>query len=160
MIELIRAITILVENDVEFVVIGGMAIRSHGSGYLTQDLDICYSRSAENLKNLAKALAPLNPRPRNFPAELPFIWDDTTLRNSTNFTLETGLCDIDLLAEVPGLGAYPEVVAESVQIQVDGRPVNVLSIDGLIKAKTTTGREKDIPGLKELEALKQALEED
>ena len=160
MIELIKAILILAENAVDFVIIGGMAIRSHGSGYLTQDLDICYSRESENLKRLAKALAPLNPRPRNFPDELPFIWDDSTIRNGTNFTLQTSICDIDLLGEVPGIGSYAEVCAESVLITVGGNKVKVLSIEGLIKAKTTAGRAKDLAGLQELEALRQALSEE
>jgi len=37
MISLYKAINILAAAKVDFVVIGGMALRSHGSGYLTQD---------------------------------------------------------------------------------------------------------------------------
>jgi len=33
----------LVANRVDFVVVGGIAMIAHGSGRLTQDLDICYS---------------------------------------------------------------------------------------------------------------------
>jgi hypothetical protein len=43
---------------VEFIIIGGMAAVAHGSAYLTLDLDLCYSRKAENLEKLAQALAP------------------------------------------------------------------------------------------------------
>lgn len=160
MIELIKAIQVLAEHGVDFVIVGGMAIRSHGSGYLTQDLDICYSRDRDNLKRLAMALAPLNPRPRNFPMDLPFIWDESTIRNGTNFTLQTSICDIDLLGEVAGIGAYAEVSAQSVHISVGETDVKVLSIEGPIKAKTTAGRLKDAAGLQELEALKQALSDE
>lgn len=157
---LVEAIIILAKNHVDFVVIGGMAIRSHGSSYLTQDLDVCYSRERENLKRIADALAPYEPRPRGIPDDLPFIWDVATLYNGTNFTFDTTLGNIDLLGEVKGVGTYHEVVGDSVVIDVSGHKVNVLSIDGLIRAKTEAGREKDVGGLKELHALKQAFSDD
>jgi len=160
MIRLVDAIIVLATDQVDFVVIGGMAIRSHGSGYLTQDLDICYSRENGNLKRLADALAPYNPRPRDFPESLKFVWDASTLRNGTNFTLNTSLGDIDLLAEVSGIGTYREAVADSIEIEIEGLSVRILSVDGLIKAKTAAGREKDILGLKELEALKLAFSDE
>ena len=37
-----------------------------------------------------------------------------------------------------------------------GFEINVLSVNGLITAKTAAGREKDIPGLKHLEAIRAA----
>ena len=88
------------------------------------------------------------------PASLPFVWDWTTLQNGTNFTFTTSLCDIDLLGEVPGIGAYEEVLAISITLDFEGVPVRVFSIDGLIKAKETAGREKDKAGLNELYALR------
>lgn len=157
---LVEAIIILAKNEVDFVVIGGMAIRSHGSSYLTQDLDICYSRERENLKKIADALAPYKPRPRGIPDNLPFIWDVATLYNGTNFTFETTLGDIDMLGEVKGIGAFHEAIGESIVIDLAGYKVNILSIDGLIRAKTEAGREKDVPGLKELYALKQAFSDE
>ena len=157
---LVEVIITLARHDVDFVVIGGMAIRTHGSSYLTQDLDICYSRDRENLKKIVEALAHAKPRPRGIPADFPFVWDVATLYNGTNFTLETTLGDIDMLGEVKGVGIYHDAVNESVVVDVDGYKVNVLSIDGLIRAKTEAGREKDVPGLKELYALKQAFSDE
>jgi len=157
---LVEGIITLARHNVDFVVIGGMAIRSHGSSYLTQDLDVCYSRERENLKRIAEALAPLNPRPRGIPEDLPFVWDVATLYNGTNFTFDTDLGNIDLLGEVKGVGTFSDAVRDSVMIDVGGHKVNVLSIDGLIRAKTEAGREKDVPGLKELHALKQAFSDE
>lgn len=160
MMKLVEAIIELAKHEVDFVVIGGMAIRWHGSSYLTQDLDVCYSREGENLKKIAKALAPFHPRARGLPDDLPFIWDESTLRNGTNFTLRTEFGDVDLLAEVKGIGTYLDALNNSVEIEIEGHKVNILSIDGLIAAKTAAGREKDIGGLKELYALKQAFSDD
>jgi predicted nucleotidyltransferase len=157
---LVEAIITLARHDVDFVVIGGMAIRSHGSSYLTQDLDVCYSREKENLKKIVVALAPYKPRPRGIQDDLPFVWDVASLYNGTNFTFETTLGQIDMLGEVKGVGTYHEVVNESVEVEVGGYKVKVLSIDGLIRAKTESGREKDVPGLKELYALKQAFSDE
>src|SRR4051812_7171483 len=107
----IRAVQELVDAQVDFVIIGGWSAILHGSGYVTRDLDVCFSRDRENLKRLAAALAPFHPRPQSFPAELPFLWDEATLRNSTVFTLSTDLGLIDLLAEVSGIGGYQEALA-------------------------------------------------
>lgn len=157
MISLFQAAKILALAGVEFVIVGGVALRSHGSAYLTQDLDICYHRSRKNLERIADALGPFNPRPRGFPDELPFIWDWSTLQNGTNFTFKTDLCDIDLLGEVAGIGDYEDVLQNSVEVDFDGSAVRILSIAGLITAKETAGREKDRAGLQELYALQDAL---
>lgn len=157
MIKLFEAVQILSEAEVDFVIVGGVALRAHGSGYLTQDLDICYSRSRANLERMSSALAPLRPRPRGFPEELPFVWDWSTLQNGTNFTFRTTLCDIDLLGEVAGVGPYEEVLKNSVVLDFEGHSVNVLSVDALIRAKETAGRPKDAAGLNELYALRESM---
>jgi len=106
------------------------------------------------LERIANALRHLKPRPRGFPDDLPFVWDWSTLQNGTNFTFKTTLCDIDLLAEVPGIGTYSDVLNNSEIADLEGEEVRILSIDGLIKAKITAGRLKDQAGLEELYALK------
>jgi hypothetical protein len=100
-----NAVQALCDAGVDFVVIGGLAATLHGSAQVTYDLDICYSRALANLHRLIDALAPFHPRPRGIPFGLPFVWDAATLRNGTVFTLQTDLGEIDLLAEVTGLGA-------------------------------------------------------
>jgi hypothetical protein len=141
---------------VEFVVVGGIAIRSHGGNYITEDLDICYSRTRDNLRRLADVLSPLSPRPRGFQKELPFIFDWTTLQHGTNFTFVTLMGDVDLLGEVKGVGIYDDLVAESIEVDLDGYLTKVLSIPALIRAKEAAAREKDQAGLKVLYALQEA----
>ena len=156
MIDVKKAIVTLASNDVEFVVIGGVALSLHSSAYITYDIDICFSRTRENLTKVATALADFKPRLRGFPPELPFVWDERTLLNGTEFTLDTEIGDLDLLGEVGGIGKYEDVLGLSEEWTVFGYKVNVLSIDGLIKAKQFAGREKDEPGLKILYALQEA----
>lgn len=148
-----RAVQTLCDAEVEFIIIGGLSATFHGSARITYDLDICYSRSAANISRIVKALAPFRPRPRGFPKELPFLWDVTTLRNSTILTLQTELGEIDLLAEVSGLGTFEVIRPQSLEVQAFERAVFTLDLPSLIRAKKATGREKDISHLSELEGL-------
>lgn len=154
-----RALEVLSDGEVEFVAIGGVAASAQGSAAVTFDLDICYSRTATNLKRLVSALAPFSPRPRDFPETLPFVWDEVTLRNSTVLTLQTTIGKIDLLAEVAGVGGWDEVKAQSREIDVFGCRVLVLNLPALIQSKKAAGRPKDFAAIPELEALLEAIED-
>jgi len=44
---------VLVEHDVAFVVIGGVAARLHQTGHATVDIDVCPSHVEDNLTRLA-----------------------------------------------------------------------------------------------------------
>jgi len=155
-----RSVQILCDAGVEFVIIGGVAANLHGSARVTFDLDICYKRSGANVKRLADALAPFQPRPKQFPEGVPFVWDERTLRNTTVLTLDTSLGEIDLLAEVAGIGAYEEVKAHSVQVRAYDRDLFAIDLRSLILAKRTAGREKDLYALPELETLLEASEDE
>lgn len=143
----------LTNSEVEFVLIGGMAAAAQGSVRPTYDIDICYRRTPENLQRLADALAPLNPRLREAPEDLPFQWDARTLQWGLNFTLQTDAGAADLLGEVAGLGSYEEVLAHSEVTELYDMSVRVLTLEGLIKAKRAAGRPRDWEHLLELEAL-------
>jgi predicted nucleotidyltransferase len=155
-VSLDTAVQALVDAGVEFVIIGGWSAILHGSRFMTDDLDVCFSRHRENLRSLARALAPYHPHPRDVPEGLPFVWDETTLRNG--FTLDTDLGGIDLLAEVSGLGTFDDVKAASIAVDAFGRQVRTLDLRSLIKAKRAAGREKDLRALPELESLLEAQE--
>jgi hypothetical protein len=158
MMQFARAVQTLCDAGVEFVVIGGLSATFHGSARVTLDLDICYSRTASNLKLLSSALAGFSPRPRDFPDGLPFVWDEATLRNSTVLTLQTKIGRIDLLAEVTGLGSYDKVKAHSIVVDAFDRKIATLDLPSLIRAKRAAGREKDLAALPELESLLEASE--
>ena len=159
MVEFEVALKSLTNEKVDFVVVGGLAISAHSTGYITTDLDFCYLRTKANLKKIVAALAPFNPRFRHFPEELPFVWDERTLQNGTNFTLIKSIGDIDLLSEVAGVGDYEAVKKESVADILYDCEVRILTIEGLIKAKRAAGRTKDLLVLPELEALRELLSE-
>ncbi|GAC1537676.1 MAG: hypothetical protein NVS2B17_10630 [Candidatus Velthaea sp.] len=150
--DIIRALALI---EARFVVIGGVALVLHGSSYITADLDLAYDRTRDNAKRVAAALAQFSPRPRGMPIDLPFRFDDQSLLSSQVLTLATNVGDLDLLGEVAGIGTFAQVEQQSQELDYQGIRFRVLSIDGLLAAKRAAGREKDRPGILELEALKE-----
>jgi hypothetical protein len=76
-----------------------------------------------------------------------------------NFTLTTDAGDIDLLGEVTGLGFYSQVKERSEELEIVGRRVWVLTIEGLIQSKLAAGRGKDLQLIPELKALRALREQ-
>jgi hypothetical protein len=147
---LLRALT---DGGADFIIVGGVAGVAHGSARLTQDLDIVYSRSPENIRRLAAALAPHAPYLRGAPPGLPFRWDEATIRRGLNFTLATDLGDLDLFGELTGGGDYDALVPHTVTLNLFGMPCRCLDLEWLIRVKRAAGRPKDLEALAELEAL-------
>jgi hypothetical protein len=153
-----RLLGALSDAGVEFILVGGMAARAHGSARLTEDVDISYSRSEANLARLVAALAPLEPYLRGAPPGLPFEWSAKTLRHGLNFTLTTTSGDIDLLGEITGGGRYEDLLPHSTGVPVFGRDIRILDLPWLIRVKRAAGRPKDLEAIAELEALQEEIE--
>ena len=151
-------------NNVRFVVIGGLAMTAHGSSHVTQDIDLGYSRSRENIQAMTRALAEFKPRFTNFPGDLPFVWDERTLRAAANVTLDTKIpleaevTRVDLLSDIPGITSFEELWDRSVETELYGMAIRIASLDDLIAMKRTANRPKDQGHLLELLALKQLIE--
>jgi predicted nucleotidyltransferase len=147
----------LVGHQVRFVIVGGLAMRLHGSAYITDDVDVGYARDLDNLSSLARALAPLHPRLRGAPPELPFRIDLRTLQIGQNFTLETDAGNLDVLGDIPGSSSFDELWKNADEKPLFGFNVRVASIPDLISMKRAAGRRKDQDHLRELEALQKLI---
>ncbi len=153
MIDFETALRVLVQGQVEFIVVGGVAARAHGSARLTNDLDVLYRRTPENIERMSVTLAPHAPYLRGAPPGLPFRWDAATIRRGLNFTLTTGFGALDLLGELTGGGGYDALVTRSNLVTAFGVEVRCLDLDCLIQVKRAAGRPKDLEAIAELEAL-------
>jgi hypothetical protein len=143
------------ENNVSFVIVGGIAATLYGSARLTSDLDVVYERTDENLERLVRALTPFEPYLRGAPAGLPFSFDAATLRHGLNFTLRTAAGDIGLIGELTGVGAFGKVVRESAEVALFGVTYRFITLDALIRSKRAAGRAKDFEVIAELEAIRE-----
>jgi hypothetical protein len=146
------------EQNVRVVMIGGVAMRLHGSAHITDDVDFCYARDRANLDALARALAPHHPKLRGAPDDLPFIWDTRTLQGLLNITLKTDIGIVDMLGEAAGVDSFEGLWNRSVLMEAHGLPVRVASIDDLIAMKRAANRVKDRNHILELEALRRLIQ--
>jgi len=143
----------LVDADVLFIVVGGIAGILHGAGRATYDLDVVYDRSPSNLARTVGALAAFKPYLRGAPPGLPFRWDAATLASGLNFTLTTTAGAIDLLGEIPGGGDFAALRPHTVALAMFGRTITCITLDQLIHVKRAAGRPKDLEAIAELEHL-------
>ena len=148
----------LIRHDVDFVLIGGMAGVARGSAYVTLDVDVAYERSRENLARLADALQEVGATLRGAPTDLPFVPDAATLAGGANFTFETSLGPLDLLADAPGAPPYQTLRAEAGdELLVEGLRLRVASLDHLIARKEAAGRPKDLLAASEYRVISDEL---
>ena len=144
----------LVENEVEFIIVGGAAATAHGSARLTFDLDIVYKRGNTNIARLVNALKPIQPYLRGAPPGLPFDWSVETIEKGLNFTLVTTQGALDLLGEIAGGGGYEQLLPETIKVEIADVECLCLGLERLIKVKRAAGRPKDLEVVAELEQIR------
>lgn len=137
------ALHALHDAGVRFVLIGGLAGRERGSPTVTNDLDLCYDRSPDNLERLAAALNAMHARLRGVDEDVPFVLDARTLRNGDSFTFETDHGAVDVLATPAGTSGYADLAAGADPMDLGGFTVLVVALDDLIRMKRAAGRPKD-----------------
>ena len=125
----------LVDQDVDFIIIGGVAGQLLGSPIVTFDLDVCHARDRPNLERLARALTGIGARLRGAPADLPFRLDAQTLWNGDSFTFDTAHGPLDILGTPSGTSGYDDLASGAVSVKLDGRQVRFASLDDLIRMK-------------------------
>ena len=133
----------LTRNGVDFVLIGGLAGMLHGSAYPTFDLDIVYARDRQNISRMTAALREVDVKLRGAPADLPFVLDERTIENGSNFTFETRFGSFDILGHADGMPSYDELRSNSKLGTIDGIEVRVASIENLISMKRAANRTQD-----------------
>jgi hypothetical protein len=141
----------LTEAEVDFVIVGGVAVVLQASPRFTRDLDICYATARENLERLAGVLVDLGAMLRGVDEDLPFVPDARTLRRTQILTLSTGEGDIDLLVKPDGSPGYAALARRANRMNLDGLTVAVASVEDLIAMKRAAGRPQDLVDLESLE---------
>ena len=153
----IRALKMLADHRVRFVVIGGFAGRLWGSTTVTNDLDVCYARDRKNLEALAAALRELEATLRGAPDGLPFRADAETLASGDHFTFATNAGNLDCLGSPAGSGGFMDLIAGATGMKLDSIEVPVASLDDLIRLKRAAGRPKDLVEVEILGALREEI---
>lgn len=141
------------ESGLDFVVVGGFAAVTHGSSFVTRDVDICAVLTPQNVDCLRAALADWDPRHRLTPQRLSFLSHPPAGTPVSNLYLETRYGVVDVLTSVLGVGDFERLKRNAQEVEVDGVWYRVMSLPDLIAAKEALGREKDLLTAKELRAI-------
>ena len=123
-------------EGVEYVLIGGQAVRLNGFLRSTEDIDVLLRPGRDNGVRVIRAL---NHLPSS--SELDPAWFDPAAGEPENIRVADELL-VDLLFNANGQ-TWESVQPWVQRLDIDGVPVQVLDIDGLLRTKTTY-REKDI----------------
>lgn len=145
----------LVNNGVDFVIVGGFAGVVHGCTYVTQDIDICCDFSPSNLLALQRAVSDLNPVHRMTPQRKKLELTEEACAQFKNLYLDTREGQLDCLSFLDGLGDYTQAKQESEVIEVEGTKMRVLSLDALVRTKRAMNRPRDKEAISQLEAIKE-----
>ncbi len=147
----------LVDGNVDFVVIGGVAVVLQAMPRFTKDLDICYSTSKDNLDALGSVLVALKARLRGIPEDVPFVPDARALRQTQILCLTTPVGDIDLLASPEGAPTYRTLSRRADIMELAGLSVRIASIDDMLAMKRAAGRPQDLVDIESLEIARRRL---
>lgn len=150
-----RVFECLARNEIDYVVIGGIAVIAHGHTRNTRDVDLVPSAETGNLARLAAALRELGARLSGTGAHLLDIdvYDPKTLGNGANFTLETDAGGLDVFGDVPGAPPYSDLAARAMAVDLGGLEIRIAGLDDLIRMKQASGRPQDLGDIAALTAL-------
>lgn len=158
----VRALRVLNRHEVRYLLIGGLAGEVHGAAMGTNDIDICYERSPDNMDRLAEALKELSAtlRVARVSEPMPFLLDGKTIAAGDSFTFVTDAGDLDILATPSGTGGFKDLDAAAQEYDFgEGLRVRVVSLDDLIRMKEAASRAKDQAHLHVLSALRRSIQE-
>jgi hypothetical protein len=140
--------------EIDFVVIGGVAVAVQASPRFTRDLDICYATDTANLERLGDLLLSLQARLRGVEEDLPFVPDARALRKVSLLCLTTREGDLDLLVDPPGSPGYAALRRRADVVELAGASVRVAAVEDLIALKRAAGRPQDQIDIESLEVAR------
>lgn len=130
-------------SGTEYIVVGGYAVILHGYYRTTNDLNIWVNKTPENHIKLGKAFAIFG---------MPLF--DMTLQNFMGnefdvFSIGRMPFQIDIITKLKGL-EFSDAIAQAEQKDLEELKVKFLNLTDFIKAKTASGRYKDLDDIEKL----------
>ncbi len=136
---------LLAEENVKFILVGAYALAAHGDPRATMDMDLWIMPSLDNAEAVLRAL-------KRFGAPLEELTIADLQKEDTVFQIGVAPRRIDLITGVSGL-QFEKAFAHSLEIDIEGIKIHILSVDDLIQNKNATGRIKDLADVEVLKKL-------
>jgi len=144
----------LVEGDVEFLLIGGVAVGYHGHIRATKDLDVVPATDAGNLERLAEVLKKLEAQVEGAEefaqGEMPDPMEPGVLELGGNWVLATRLGRLDIMQWIGDHPLWEELSPAAIEDSIGGLPIKVVAYDDLVRLKELAGRPEDLADLQRL----------
>jgi predicted nucleotidyltransferase len=142
-------IKMLNKHNVEYLLIGGLAVAYHGYPRTTHDMDLWSNPEPDNAKKLLKAID-------EYGYDISSL-EGVYLKNNEAIKLpynqQSHLRKIDILANVSGLYDFKQSYQNRVVATLDDVKMNFINYRDLIAAKIATHRPKDINDIQQLEKI-------
>lgn len=156
----------LVDCNVEFFVIGGLAVGVYGYERGTKDVDVVPEPTFENLTRLHSALRELEAEPIEIgdfrPEELPYPLSPEGLAQGGNWAILTRAGRIDVMQYIDGLletpEDYRELAARAMPLETQVGTVHFVGYDDLLRMKYAEARDVDLIDIRALREARGELE--
>lgn len=143
----------LVQAEVRFVVIGGLALGSWGVVRGTKDCDIVPDPAPENLDMLAHVVADLGGHVQMGESLLGSERSIAALlRGGERALIATRLGDLDVVQGLEGVPPYGELRAGAIDVEMAGTTIAICALEHLRTMKRAAGRPRDLVDLDDLDA--------
>jgi predicted nucleotidyltransferase len=144
----------LADADVEFVVVGGLALNAWGVIRGTKDVDVVVSPEIENLRQVAAIAVEANGHVQQGEALLGSRFSiAAALANGAQVAIETDLGRLDVVQGLDGVPTFEELRSRATEAEILGSNVWICSLDDLKSMKRAAGRTRDLADLEDLDAL-------
>jgi predicted nucleotidyltransferase len=141
----------LVEAEVDFVLVGGLAVNAWGYLRGTRDVDVVPDSSAGNIEKLENLLRALDGKVDVDGRLLDADSIKTFLRTGDRTLVLTALGRIDILQGLPQIPPFTVLDSQAIDVDMDGLVVRVCSLEHLLEMKRASNRPRDRDDLEALE---------
>jgi hypothetical protein len=149
----------LLEADIKFILVGGLAAVVQGAPVATMDVDIVHNRSSENISKLIAFLKSIDATYRR-PDDKVIGPNEGDISGMGHFLFTTRFGPLDVLAFIEQGKTYEDLLEHTVEIEFRGHIIRVLNLKALVELKKTSRDPKDKQRLTVLEeTLRQVNEE-
>ena len=133
---------LLTSYNVRYLLVGGYAVGYHGYPRATGDMDIWIEMSESNSINVASAF-------RDFGMPDEAISKDLFLEKNKVIRIGVPPVRLEVITSASGVD-FNDCYANREVVEIDGIPINLISLQDLKKNKRASGRHKDMEDMEHL----------
>lgn len=156
----------LFDRQIQYLIVGGLAVNLYGIPRVTQDIDIIILMTKPNIKKLILVLKELNYFPRLpinpediMNPEIVKTWvKERHLKAVSFYHEEDNYKGIDIVLVHPL--DFTQAFENKTTKQINNTEIYLVSLDDLITMKAASGRSQDLSDIELLKKVKQFLEEE